>query len=282
MKLPETTGGYAVRTWLYTLLAAVLCFFLHMSVTMVLSISTTDVLGRRISGELSDGRTLVVEVMNATEESPEHRRIFIVEEDGSETLLEDKDVTEDGDTGDDVIEPYDVVNSVTQNIRSETAPGLKRATNWVSQILMVILFAAFPYSNMWYLGDHDHNSAQFGHIRRDYARGVKIGLLADIPAVLAWVALIVCKLANIFPSYVVRYRWINVCFWPYFNHFIPSTVLKTAEVTWGGVAAMLPILLALPLTTGLGYFLGFKEFSVRDKLVYATTGKRVKRRRRKK
>ncbi len=280
MKLPETTGGYAVKTWLYTVLAALLCFFLNLSITMVLSISTTTVLGVRNSGELADGRTLVVEVTYPTADQPEHRRIFIVDQDGTETLLQDKDVTEDGDTGEDITSQYPVSQNYTQNIRSETAPGLKSATNWVAQILMGILFVAFPYSNLWYLGDHDRNNVQFGHAAEDLFRGAKIGLLANIPSTLAWIVLVISRATGVLPSYIVRYRWMNIWFWPYFNHFIPGTVVKTAEVSWGGVFAMLPLLLVLPLTTGLGYLLGYKEFSVRDHLVYATTGKKPKRRRR--
>lgn len=280
MKLPETTGGYAVKTWLFTLLAALLCFFLNLSVTMVLSISTTTVLGMRNSGELADGRTLVVEVLYPTADAPEHRRIFIVDDDGTETVLEDKDVTEDGDTGKDITDAYPVTQSYTQNIRSETDPGLKSATNWVAQILMGILFVAFPYSNLWYLGDHDRNAVQFGHADEDVWRGVKVGLLANLPALAAWVLLIISRAAAVWPQYIVLYRWMNVCFWPYFNHFIPGSVVQTAHVSWGGIFALIPLLLVLPLTTGLGYWLGYKEYSVRDHLVYATTGKRPKRRRR--
>lgn len=280
MKTPESTGGYAVKTFLFTLLAAVLCFFLNMSVTLVLSFSTTEKLGVRTSGSLEDGRTLVLEEIYAKGSAPAHRKIFIVDGAGNETVLEDKDVTEAGDTGEELLAQYPVTKSFSQNIRSETDPGLKNATNWVAQILMGILFLAFPYSNMWYLGDRDRNSVQFGHRVADAWRGVKVGLLASIPAVLAWIGLIVCKAAALAPSYVVYYRWMNVCFWPYFNSVIPATVLKTAEVTWGGVAAMLPILFILPLITGIGYHLGYREVSVRDRLVYVTTGKKPKRRKR--
>lgn len=280
-KTPESTLGFAAKIYAFTLLAALLCFFLHFSVTMVLSISTTQKLGVRTSGALEDGRTLVVEEWNATADSAARRRVLIVDEDGNETLLEEKTLTEEGATGEpDILDDYPVTQSFSENIRSETDPFLKNVANWVAQILMLILFTAFPYSSVWYAGDHDRNSVQFGHRTGDALRGVKIGLLADIPAALAFLLLIVCKLTAAWPAYIVRYRWINVCFWPYFNQFIPSNVLNTAEVTWGAVAAMLPILLVLPLVTGIGYYLGYREISLRDRLVYTATGNRARPRRR--
>lgn len=281
MKTPKTTWGLAGKIYAFTLLTALMCFFLHLSITMMLSISSTELLGKRTSGVLEDGRTLIVEEWNATAEKNAYRRIFIVDGEGNETLLEEKEYidTEEGADSEeehDILADYPVTSTFSENIRSEVNPGLKNLSNWVAQLLMAILFIAFPYSNMWYAGDHDRNSVQFGHRADDPWRGVRIGLLADIPALLAWVGLIVCKVTDLYPLYIVRYRWVNVCFWPYFNQFIPGDVMNTADVSWGGTAAMLPILLALPLITGIGYILGYREVSLRDRLVYTATGKRAR------
>lgn len=283
MKFSETTCGVALKTFLYTVLAALLCFFLNMSVTMALSISATEKLGTRTGGVLADGRTLVMEEHYATDDAPAHRKVYIIEDDQTETVLIDRDLSDAEDTEADaeLLEQYPVTRSYAENIRTPVRPGLQSTANWVTQILMLIIFLAFPYSNLWYIGDHDRNAVLFGHRAEDKWRGAKIGLLADLPALAMWLLLVAGKLTGGLPGFVKWYRWMNVCFWPWFNHVIPAGTLDPAAVSWGGVAAMLPVLLSLPLLTGLGYFLGYSEISLRDRLVYTATGKKVKHRRKK-
>lgn len=277
MKSNQTTPVLAVKAFAYTLLAAVLCFFLHLSITMALSISSTEKLGTRVRGTLEDGRALIVEEYTATADTPATRRVYIMDADGGEEVLTEHEIAEDDDGDKALLEQYPITASYSENIRSDLSDSTRRTSNAVAQVLMAILFFAFPYSNMWYTGDHDRNSVQFGHQAADRWRGAKIGGLASIPAAAAWLVLVVGKLFGTLPGYVKWYRWMNVCFWPYFNCVIPSDVMNPSAVSWGGVAAMLPVLVALPLITGLGYYLGFRGVSVRDRLVYAATGKKPKR-----
>lgn len=267
MKNPSTTVGMAVKIFLYSALAAVMCFFLHMSVTMALSIGSTQILGQRVGGVLEDGRTIVTETYNATAEKEAYTKAYILEEDGTEIPIAVEE-----------LDQYPITQSYKENIRTAVDPAMKAITDWVAQILMAILFLAFPYSTLWYMGDHDRNQVQFGHLRENRLRGAAVGALASIPALVMWVLLLVSKVGGIFPAFVKWYRWFNICFLPYFDSIVPTTVTNPADMPWSGVAAMLPILLALPVVTGVGYWLGYKEFSVRDRLVYSATGKKPKRR----
>ena len=354
MKKPETTLGYAAKTFAFTALAALLCFFLHMSITMVLSIASTQVLGSRTGGVLEDGRTLVVEDLLANGDKGAHRKVYILEKDdsetvlvdadvddlavlgtrrsgtledgraliveewkatadkaarrkifirdaeGKETVLVDREVADENDTDEEILKQYPtegdntiqiredeelllqypVTQGYKENIRSAVDPVMRNLSSSVAQILMLILFLAFPYSDMWYLGDSDRNNVQFGHRPEDKWRGAKIGLVASIPAILMWLVLVAGKLAGALPGFVKWYRWFNVCFWPYMDGVIPSTVMDPAAAPWGGVLAMLVAALLLPVITGVGYLLGYKEFSIRDRLVYTATGKKVKHRKR--
>ncbi len=269
MKFPNTTVGQAVKVFLYSALAGLLCFFLHMSVTMALNFGSTQVLGQRVGGVLEDGRTIVSETYNATMDSEAYSKAYIIEADGTETPISVEE-----------LDNYPITQSFKENIRSAPDPAMKSLADWVAQILMVILFLAFPYSTLWYMGDHDRNRVLFGHQAANPLRGVLVGALASIPAVAMWLLLIIGKLANALPGFVKWYRWFNMCFLPYFENIVPNGVTNPADVTWGGVVAMLLPLLALPAITGLGYFLGYKEISVRDRLVYSATGKTPKRRKR--
>ncbi len=269
MKFPNTTVAQAVKVFLYSAFAALLCAILHLSVTMALNMSTRQELGQRVGGVLEDGRTIVSETYNATMDSEAYSKAYIIEEDGSETPIPVED-----------LEKYPITQSFKSRILSDPDPEMKAIADWVAQILMLILFLAFPYSTLWYLGDHDRNRVLFGHQMANPWRGVQVGALASVPAACMWLLLVVGKGLNTLPGFVKWYRWSNMCFWSYVSHLMPSDILNPADVAWGSVAAMLVPLLAFPAITGLGYFLGYKEISVRDRLIYSATGKTPKRRKR--
>lgn len=266
MNNPKTTAGVAVKIFLYSALAAVLCFFLHMSLTMALSAVGTQIIGKSVSGVLEDGRTIVCDTYNATEEKEAYTEVYILDGETKIPLAEEQ------------LDDYPITQSFTVNIRSDVDPLMLSIKNAVAQGLMLILFLAFPYSTLWYVGDHDRNQVQFGHMAENRWRGVAVGALASIPAVVMWLVLLIGKVGGQFPGFAVWYRWFNWCFLPYVESVIPSTVSNPADVSWLGIAATIPVLLALPVVCGIGYLLGYKEFSVRDRLVYSATGKKPKRR----
>ena len=269
MDIPKTTTATAVKIFLYSLLAAVLCFFLHMSLTMALSTASTQKIGQSMVYTLEDGRMIVSDIYDEAFVDDEHQnKTYFLEDDGSEIVIPD-----------DEVKNYTYIHQRAVNIRTEVDPLMRTITDVVAQVLMLILFLAFPYSTVWYLGDHDRNQVQFGHAAENPWRGVVIGALASIPATLMWLLLLVGKVSGLLPDFVTYYRWFNWCVLPYFNQFVPESVTNPAEVSWLAVAAMIPVLLSLPVIAGIGYRLGYKDFSVRDRLVYSATGKKPKRRR---
>lgn len=299
-KSTQTNFELARRTWLFTLLSALLCFFLHMGMSMLLQSFATEVIGDRVTETLTDGtirRTEAVYETNAAGERVLMKRVYIVNpDDGSQTLIEESvvDTTppEETDgtteaTGSETTAPTEaettantVVSALREHVRTEMATNTKIAFDIIIQIAMAILFVVFPYSQLWDQGDRDHNSVQFGHMAEDRLRGLKVGLMASIPAAAAFLLLIVLKAVRVFPQYAVYYRWLNVCFWSIFNFFIPTSVYTLPDVSWAAVPAMLIILAVLPLTAHIGYTLGYRQISVRDKIVYKTTGKHLKHRKR--
>ena len=285
----------AVKLFAYTLLSAVLCFFLHMGSSMLFTRATTEVIGERLKQSREDGTTLVTELIYETDADNQRvlmQYVYLYQADGSCELIEqgvvenvpdESEITATATTttaATAATTKSTVVSSMRENIRTESDPQLVRLFNIGIQILMLLLYVGFPYSYMWYMGDHDHNRVQFGRMAEDKQRGLWAGLLASIPAAVAYLLLIFFKLSKLYPLYVQRYRLINVCFWSIFNSVVPTDLRDTAGVSWTACGVMLLCMAVLPFVAWLAYRLGYEQIAVRDLIVYKTTGRHLKRRKR--
>lgn len=146
--------------------------------------------------------------------------------------------------------------------------------NLVALVLQAILFALIVYTKMWDLGDKNANSANFGHVTGDPLRGLKLGLLAAIPSVISFLALIADKLFGFWGGMATAYRICHTALYPVIVWSMGSVVaLTTADVSWGGIlCAGLPLLF-MPAVATLAYFLGYRHISLREKIVFVNKEK---------
>ncbi len=146
--------------------------------------------------------------------------------------------------------------------------------NLVAFVLQVILFALIVYTKMWDLGDKNANAANFGHMKGDPMRGLKLGLLAAIPSVVSFLALIADKLFGFWGGMVTAYRICHTALYPVIVWSMGSAVtLTTANVSWGGIlCAGLPLLF-MPIVATVAYYLGYRHISLREKIVFVNKQK---------
>lgn len=158
---------------------------------------------------------------------------------------------------------------------TEIPHGTSVGLDVVTQILMVLLLGAFPYSAMWELGDKDNTAVRYRGKKPELLRGLKIGLLATCPLAVVYILLVLAKCGVLPDAILAVYRLTHIPFLPYINLVLGKGVMAAAEISFGQVLALLPTLLVVPVSAWLGYYLGYKQISVKEHLTYAKSKKTV-------
>jgi len=137
-------------------------------------------------------------------------------------------------------------------------PGV--AGGFVAQGFDLGIIIILPYLTMWKKGDSDYNLVNYKDIDRNNLYGFKVGFLAYSPFLLLCVALVVAKLGLLPES---TYSWFKMIFSPFvpFNQSVMPATFTFAEQSLGAVivAALVPV--AVPISVGLGYYMGFNRIS---------------------
>lgn len=154
-----------------------------------------------------------------------------------------------------------------QKIRSDMSTTGKVTFYVVSEIFCLSILAVFLYPSMWDLGAKDSNAVKFKHKAEDCRKGIKIGLLAVIPSYLLLILLCVMK-AGVYPDFSVSlYQLTHSAFYGMIGALLGGTfILK--DLAWWRIAVLFVFPLFVPAISGIGYYLGYKDFSIREKLVY--------------
>ena len=134
----------------------------------------------------------------------------------------------------------------------------------VLQLFCLVLYCPIVYMAAWSLGARDRNYVLYGHMKEDKLRGVKIGLIAIIPYFICALFLILAK-AGVFPDFLVLFRFIYCPFAVLLRVFLPDYL---SDVTYWGILFSALTQLVCPITTEIGYWLGYHEISLYQKLIY--------------
>lgn len=160
----------------------------------------------------------------------------------------------------------DEKNQSLQELR-DLKPHIKVPFQTVSQILMLIILAIFPYHIMWEFGNRDDTNVRYKGQRMDLWRGFRVGLFAMVPYALLWVLLLIAKFGVLPDGYMQAYRLAHFSYMPFLNWVLPAGSLLNTEF-WR-LFALLPMLLYIPVVCGISYRLGHRQFSIRERLVFA-------------
>ena len=261
----------ALQVFGRTVLSAVLCLFVYMSLSAIIVGLNTKTIGYRYWEIGEDGsRTIVSEVYNSELESSQPESSAAPTGEASESGAGETTATETPET-------------LPTNWRMEAiSTELPEWAGWLldilSQILMILLLAAFPYTILWSQGDRDKNSVNFKHMEEDKLRGLKVGLMAAVPSLLVYIVLVVDKLTNVIPWYLFLYRYLNIPFLPIIGRLLPD-IATAAEIPWPSLLLLFLPLLFIPLLCFVAYALGYKQISLFEKFAYENTNKKKKRRR---
>ena len=154
-----------------------------------------------------------------------------------------------------------------KGIRSELAGAGKTVFYVLTQASCYFMLCAFLYPKLWERGTRDSNLVQFKHCREDKLKGLKAGIIAVIPATVFTLFLAVTSsgISKNFP--IVIYKFLQA-----FNFNVIDAIVGKAGA-FGELSAIKLIALILlqtivPAVTFVSYYLGYKNISLSEKLVY--------------
>ena len=230
---------YAASIYGLTIFAFVMCFIVYISIS---AISTG--LGTHVSGYTT------YEVLDNSEYSEVSSHEFA---DGEEKTVPEAD------------ENYTNISD-----RSELSKGVLIFENVILQIFMAAIFMILIYNKIGAIGKRDGDDFRFNSKPFDKNKGLKIGLIAAVPSVIAYLALVVSKLIsyNVF----FLYKIINICFRPIIDLFC-GNVTDINEVSLPSILAMIIIVAILPAVCAATYKIGFNDEVIIKKLMYKNRSK---------
>lgn len=234
-KQTKKTLCLSTKIWGRIVAATVMSGLLYLSMFIIFNAMFSEQIGYRIYG--SDGQGNTVQI-------GEH---FYTEEENAETVPQ----IEEGQT--------------TTPIKQMSKTG-KLWMGITTSVFTLSVLAISPYDQLWQLGSRDDNMVRCGRKKPNPWRGVKVGLLANIPSTLLFIMLVLAKYGWMFPGYLTVFRLCNLPFLPYINVFMGTVA---TEISYSSLFAVGATLLYIPAVCGIAYHMGVKQFSIREKLTYA-------------
>ena len=252
----KRTWVTAGKVFLKTVFAGVLCVIVYLSMATIFSGIGTKNIGEQIYRYDENSELVLVDE-------------YYYDEESSDTQEE----TSTGDVASDVTSDAASDSESSENdtfviyIRSDITPTANFFYHLLSIICMVPLLLCMPYADLWAMGDKDNNSVTFGRLNEDKFRGLKIGLLSAIPVFICYILLVLSKLGLFMDGFLGVYQWLNIPYIMVIQWITGSAKLSSEMAGW----CLIPIgllTLLVPAVCALGYYLGYSEISISEKLLY--------------
>jgi|GEM_PF-929245 len=142
----------------------------------------------------------------------------------------------------------------------------------ITYIVCIPLFCAMIYSETWKSGQQDYNLVKFGHMDESKLRGFKAGLVSQVPGLLLAALTIVHLIlkngeiaAGVPADIASGLHWgIQSAYHLFYCPFV-GILWPLEEIS--PFFCVLPAIVA-PIVAHIGYTLGYRRFSIKDKMVY--------------
>lgn len=231
-----------MNVWIRLLFASIMCFIVWFSIDAMGFALFGDVTGYEIYEYDENGENPQIVVSHDYTEN----------EDRSEILLEDN---------------QELLYKRTMSRGERVAVGI------VSSVFTLLIFGIFPYTALWNMGSHDENYVQLGRMDEDVHFGLKAGAVASIPSAVLYLLLVLGKFGAL-PGVILKWhRLLNAPFIPYIDA-VEMGAKSASALSIGSLLAVAATLLFVPLVCWLGYYLGYRQISIRERLVYKKSSKR--------
>ncbi len=231
------------------IIAAIISVFLCFSMNVIISAMFTSEIGYK---------AFVYETQESTEPIAQYEYYYTDKngdgkDDGTDTKMqeyEDKDY---------------IVTTVKQR---STLTGAGKAIFLIStQILSMIMIVAFASNSPYKQGFKDANLVKIGHTKRDVLKGLKIGLIGNIPFFAITILMIILATGTAPAFRTVWYAFLSGHFYSIIM-WITGGVLTVGEISTVQYVWLVLVQFTVPVISCVAYILGFKEINLAEKLVY--------------
>ncbi len=227
--------GCAVRY----IITALLTFFIYLSVTVVFVGLFTNNVGYTVY-RIDDGKTT------------ELYRYYYV--DGEDTLYAE----------------YEAQGLELQKVN--TREGLSGKPKFfqdaITQVLGIVILFGFINNSLYKLGEADRNLVLTGNAAEDKFRGLKIGLLANLPIYLSYVVFLIAKAGIIKGGWYALFRFLNFPQFALINALYGQATSTAADITLTNALLGALTFVIIPLFATITYILGYKRINIAEKIVY--------------
>lgn len=139
---------------------------------------------------------------------------------------------------------------------------------WVFSMILLVLWVYFDYTDIYKLAMRDYNVVKYGYIEYNPRRGLRTGLLAQIPGLVCVLLMCVLSLGSGTWSDLFRVLWL--VFYSPFAVFIG--IIPAASV-WASAPFFLIPMVFQPVIGYLAYKNGYNNKGIFYKLIYKSRDK---------
>ena len=230
------------------IVAAVIGVFLTFSMNVIFSAIFTEEIGYT---------AYVYEDKNATEAMTQY-----------EYRYTDNDGDGKDDSVDEIRKEYEAKgNVVVVQMQRSTLEGKGKVVFLtVTQIFSAIMVFAFAGDRVYKQGLKDANLARIGSIKYDRLKGLKVGLIGNIPFFLLAILMVVLRF-GMAPGFItVWYAFLNGHFYPIIISIVRGA-RTVAELSTMQYVLIFAVQLIVPAISCVAYILGLKEINLGEKIL---------------
>lgn len=249
----QDTLSFGAKLFFRAVVASILCAIVYMSMAFVFTAIGTEKIGYQLYHTDASGTVI-------SDGTYYFKDLETYEQEANQTSVDE----ETGET----------ITYYTQSIRSELSTGLKILCYILDEFFMLGMYLSMLYVTAWEKGKKDLTAVQYDKVAEDKNKGLKAGFIATIPALLAFILLLLGRFGvSIFGNFAGTFKIFSLPFFPLVAALMPTSNALDMHL-WA--APILLVFLAIkPLFCWWAYRMGYADILLKNKLLFK--GKKKKK-----
>lgn len=153
-------------------------------------------------------------------------------------------------------------------------PGGGDVWLWIAEFCIIVLVIGFIYPYAWNEGFGDVNRVKIKSIDKLSGKGFIGGAIGSLPYMLISVGFILVKTGVVDIKLLAILRLLSAPFLAISLTLLPVDIKTAAELSWINIILVFLLPNFYVLLSGIGYELGYKRFSISDKLIFKSQKRR--------